>query len=93
MRYTDPNSYADNPGSIKLSPFKLRKIKKLICMTRREKEYFKKRIPAVREYVCAQLEKERKEGRLSLLVLEAALLIEEHYDEICDELENSRLIL
>lgn len=42
--------------------------------------------PAVREYVCAQLEKERKEGRLSLLVLEAALLIEEHYDEICDEL-------
>lgn len=52
MRYTDPNSYADNPGSIKLSPFKLRKIKKMICITRREKEYFKKRIPAVREYVA-----------------------------------------
>ena len=33
-----------------------------------------------------QAEKERKEGRISLLVLEAALLIEEHYDEICDEL-------
>ncbi|MDD6291231.1 MAG: dephospho-CoA kinase [Lachnospiraceae bacterium] len=42
--------------------------------------------PAVKEYVCVQAEKERKEGRISLLVLEAALLIEEHYDEICDEL-------
>lgn len=42
--------------------------------------------PAVREYVLLQKEKEQKKGELSLLVLEAALLIEEHYDEICDEL-------
>lgn len=42
--------------------------------------------PAVREYVCAQAEKERQAGELELLVLEAALLIEEHYDAICDEL-------
>ena len=42
--------------------------------------------PAVREYVRQQLERERKQGSLKLLVLEAALLIEEHYDEICDEL-------
>lgn len=42
--------------------------------------------PAVRKYVIGQAAYERKEGRIKLLVLEAALLIEEHYDEICDEL-------
>lgn len=42
--------------------------------------------PAVRKYVIGQAAYERKEGKLKLLVLEAALLIEEHYDEICDEL-------
>lgn len=42
--------------------------------------------PAVKAYVSAKAEEERKKGELVLLVLEAALLIEEHYDEICDEL-------
>ena len=42
--------------------------------------------PAVKEYVKQQLFEERRQGQLQLLVLEAALLIEEHYDEICDEL-------
>lgn len=42
--------------------------------------------PEVKKYVLKTAEKERQEGRLKLLVLEAALLIEEHYDEICDEL-------
>ena len=42
--------------------------------------------PAVRKYVIGQAAYERKEGQIELLVLEAALLIEEHYDEICDEL-------
>ena len=42
--------------------------------------------PAVREYVLQQKEAEERAGKLFLLVLEAALLIEEHYDEICDEL-------
>ena len=42
--------------------------------------------PAVKEYVKQQLLEERRKGQLQLLVLEAALLIEEHYDEICDEL-------
>ena len=40
----------------------------------------------VREYVLQQKETEERAGKLFLLVLEAALLIEEHYDEICDEL-------
>lgn len=42
--------------------------------------------PAVREYVLQQKEAEERAGKLFLLVLEAALLIEEHYDEICEEL-------
>ncbi len=42
--------------------------------------------PAVREYVEEQAAWERQQGEITFLVLEAALLIEEHYDEICDEL-------
>ena len=42
--------------------------------------------PAVKEYVIEQAAKERERGDIQLLVLEAALLIEEHYDEICEEL-------
>jgi dephospho-CoA kinase len=42
--------------------------------------------PAVKEYVRREAEAERKKGECSVLVLEAALLIEEHYDEICDEI-------
>lgn len=42
--------------------------------------------PAVREYVLRKAEEERKRGKQKLLVLEAALLVEEHYDEVCDEL-------
>lgn len=42
--------------------------------------------PAVKEYVREQLRIEREKNELELLVLEAALLIEERYDEICDEL-------
>ena len=42
--------------------------------------------PAVKMYVIAEADRGRQEGKPALLVLEAALLIEEHYDEICDEL-------
>ena len=42
--------------------------------------------PAVKEYVKQTAREEREAGKRKLLVLEAALLIEEHYDEICDEL-------
>lgn len=42
--------------------------------------------PAVKDYVLEQLEMERKNGKLDFLILEAALLIEENYDTICDEL-------
>lgn len=42
--------------------------------------------PAVKRYIRTVAEAEREKGELKILVLEAALLIEEHYDEICDEL-------
>lgn len=42
--------------------------------------------PAVKQYVKQEAEKERKNPERKILVLEAALLIEEHYDAICDEL-------
>ena len=42
--------------------------------------------PAVKEYVKQTAREEKEAGTFNLLVLEAALLIEEHYDEICDEL-------
>lgn len=42
--------------------------------------------PAVKKYVMHMFSEEKKKGELELLVLEAALLVEEEYDEICDEL-------
>ena len=42
--------------------------------------------PAVKEYVKRIYMQAAAEGHLDLLILEAALLIEEKYDEICDEL-------
>lgn len=40
--------------------------------------------PAVREYIMEQLERERIRGR-ELCVVEAALLLEEHYEDFCDQ--------
>lgn len=42
--------------------------------------------PAVKDEVLRRVERERREGRLDFFFLEAALLLEEHYDEICDEI-------
>ena len=42
--------------------------------------------PAVKQYVLAKIEEEQKAGRVDFFFLEAALLIEEKYDEIVDEL-------
>ena len=50
--------------------------------------------PAVKAYVIAEAKRERQEGKLALLVLEAALLIEEHYDDIYtrEEIREARLM-
>ncbi len=42
--------------------------------------------PAVKEYILGEVEKERQAGNYDYVIVEAALLIEEHYDEVCDEL-------
>ena len=42
--------------------------------------------PAVKTEVMNIMEKLEDEGDTEIFILEAALLIEEHYDEICDEL-------
>ena len=42
--------------------------------------------PAVRLYILEQIAFEKEQGKVDFLFIEAALLIEEHYDEICDEL-------
>ncbi len=42
--------------------------------------------PAVKEYILQEVEKERRSGSTDYVVLEAALLIEDGYGQICDEL-------
>lgn len=42
--------------------------------------------PQVKEYVKRWIEEKRAEGEAPFLVLEAALLLEDHYDLICDEI-------
>ena len=42
--------------------------------------------PTVKKEVCRIADEKRASGKCSLLILEAALLIEERYDLICDEL-------
>lgn len=41
--------------------------------------------PAVKEFICRRLEEERSRGRM-LAVVEAALLLEDHYEVFCDEI-------
>lgn len=41
--------------------------------------------PEVKKEICRQIQRSSEDG-VSIFVIEAALLIEEHYDKICDEL-------
>ncbi len=42
--------------------------------------------PAVKEYIKERIEEQRQMRILDYVVIEAALLIEDHYDKICDEI-------
>lgn len=42
--------------------------------------------PAVKQYIIQEIEKEKARGEVAFFFIEAALLIEERYDLICDEL-------
>ena len=41
--------------------------------------------PAIREYILEKIGEERKKGK-ELVVVEAALLLEDHYDDLCDKI-------
>ena len=42
--------------------------------------------PAVKQFIREEIAEQKKMEALDYIVIEAALLIEDHYDEICDEL-------
>lgn len=42
--------------------------------------------PAVKEFIIQEIEKQKEEGKLDFLFIEAALLIEDGYEQIVDEL-------
>ncbi len=42
--------------------------------------------PGVKAYIAEQIEREKAAGKTDYFVVEAALLLEDHYDVICDEI-------
>ena len=42
--------------------------------------------PGVKSYIAEEIRKERAAGKVPFFVVEAALLLEDHYEEICDEI-------
>ncbi len=42
--------------------------------------------PAVKERICHMVEEARRSGQVRLFFFEAALLLEEHYEKLCDEI-------
>lgn len=42
--------------------------------------------PAVKTYIIAEIERARCDAQVPFVVVEAALLLEDHYDQICDEI-------
>lgn len=42
--------------------------------------------PGVKAYIIEEIAKEKEDGKKSLFVIEAALMIEDHYEEFCDEI-------
>lgn len=68
-------------------PFDKRKLAQLLFQDPAKREQLNQVVhPAVRQYVLQVREQEREAEQTDLLVLESALLIENHYEEICDEL-------
>ena len=77
----------DIPISLERIPFDRKKLAQVIFSDDKKRATLNAIVhPAVKEYVREVYAREQKEGQTELLVLEAALLIEEKYDEICDEL-------
>ncbi|MCD7709002.1 MAG: dephospho-CoA kinase [Clostridiales bacterium] len=75
-----------NPAD-KESGFDNKKLAEAIFSDERKREKINGIVhPAVKEHIKNEAKRAREGGDIKLLVLEAALLIEEKYDEICDEI-------
>lgn len=42
--------------------------------------------PAVKTHILSEIEKERQKGEVPFVTIEAALLLEDHYEQFCDEI-------
>ena len=61
-------------------------LSRIVFSDRRELSWLNSVIhPAVKEWCRRETEKERKKAKIRLFVIEAALLIEDHYEELCEE--------
>jgi dephospho-CoA kinase len=77
----------DGPITDEDMPFHRGKLANVIFSNEEKREAMNAIVhPAVKSYVQQAFEEEQQKGQLNLLVLEAALLIEEDYGAICDEL-------
>ncbi len=84
-RFVGEDIFVENDAENR--PFDKGKLARVIFSDAKKREAMNAIVhPAVKEYVREQYALELEKGQLDLLILEAALLIEEEYDEICDEL-------
>ncbi|MBE5887784.1 MAG: dephospho-CoA kinase [Lachnospiraceae bacterium] len=80
-RFQDEDIFQEN------GPFHRGKLATVIFSNEEKREAMNAIVhPAVKDYVQRVFQQEKQKGQLELLVLEAALLIEEDYGAICDEL-------
>ena len=81
-----PDGTMFDEESQKFPLFDRKKLAQVIFSNQERREQLNQIVhPAVRNYVKKQFQFEKERDIIRVLVLEAALLIEEHYDEFCDE--------
>ena len=62
-------------------------LSKIVFADRKEVEALNHIVhPAVKAYIWEEIRREREKEKVPFVVLEAALLLEDHYEEICDEI-------
>jgi dephospho-CoA kinase len=73
-------------AEIKYPPFDRKKLAQVIFSDASKREQLNAIVhPAVKNYVKEQFQLEKERGTIRVLVLEAALLLDDHYDVLCDE--------
>lgn len=75
-----------NCDSPQYPPFDRKKLAQVIFSNDAKREQLNSIVhPAVKNYVKNQFQLEKERGTIRVLVLEAALLLDDHYDILCDE--------